>query len=423
MKERLANNLNLKIIAVLFSVALWVISININDPLQSKTYSVTVQLQNMSAMTNAGKYVEILDDSDEISVTVRANRSIMDNFSASNIMATADMREVDDNNQVPIRLATTRVSGNKVESVRSESEYLYLKVEDVKRIQKRIEVNVNNEPAEGYILGRTSTEQNALNISGPESLVSEVVRAVVSMDLTGATEDVSMLLPIEMYDADGVRIIDSRLTASINEVQCVATILETKEVPLNYTVNGIPQEGFGWTGEIKPAPASVLIAGKGSVLRNVNAIEIPDALDLTDASANVSTVVNLRDYLAEGIYLADSSFSGRVSVTAFIEKEVLKTVDMDSRRLQLIQVPEGMEGKIVELEETIPVVFKALESAMGDLNIQELQGYLDLKHFMEEEGMATLEEGTYMVPVEFDIPTSIGLAEEIVVEVEITSAQ
>lgn len=423
MKERLTNNLNLKIIAVLFSVALWVISININDPLQSKTYSVTVQLQNMSAMTNAGKYVEILDDSDDISVTVRANRSIMDNFSASNIMATADLREVDDNNQVPIRLTTTRVSGNKVESVRSESEYLYLKVEDVKRVQKRIEVNINNEPAEGYILGRTSTEQNALNISGPESLVSEVARAMVSMDLTGATEDVSMLLPIELYDADGVRIIDSRLTASISEVQCVATILETKEVPLNYTVNGVPQEGFGWTGEIKPTPVSVMIAGKSSAIRNVNAIEIPDALDLTDASADVSTVINLRDYLAEGVYLADSSLNGRVSVTAFIEPEVLMTVDMDSRRIQLIRIPEGMEGKIVELEETVPVVFKALESAMANLNTQELQGYLDLQRFMEEEGLDTLEEGTYLVPVEFNVPERIGLAEEIEVEVEITLAQ
>ena len=91
MKEKLTKNLNLKIIAVLFSVGIWIISININDPYQSKTYSVTVQLQNMAAMTGAGKYVEIMNNTDEISVSVRANRSVLDSFSAANILATADL--------------------------------------------------------------------------------------------------------------------------------------------------------------------------------------------------------------------------------------------------------------------------------------------------------------------------------------------
>ncbi len=420
MKERLANNLNLKVIAVLLSVGLWVISININDPLQSKTYSVNVQLQNLASMTSAGKYVEIIDESDEITVTVRANRSIMDNFSASNIVATADVREVDENNQVPIRLSTTRVSGNRVESIRSESEYLHLKVENVERVQKRIDVNINNEPEEGYMLGRASTEQNALNISGPESLVKTVSKAMVSLDLSGATDDVSMLLPIELYDKDGIRIIDSRLTASIDEVQCVAIIWETKEVPLNYTINGIPEEGYGWTGEIKPSPDRIMIAGKSNVLRSINAVSVPDALDLTDASADVSTVVNIRDYLPEGVYLADTTFNGRVSVTALIEPEVMQTAEIKTERIQLVNVPEGWEGKVVWETDVVSAEFKALESAMEDLNLQELQGYLDIQSFMEKEGVQMLEEGTYTVPVEFDVPEKIQLTKWPEAEVELS---
>ncbi|MGN0304522.1 MAG: YbbR-like domain-containing protein, partial [Lachnospiraceae bacterium] len=171
MKEKLTKNLNLKIIAVLFSVGLWIISININDPYQSKTYSVTVQLQNMAAMTGAGKYVEIVDNTNEISVSVRANRSVLDSFSSANILATADLTEINENNQVPIKLNTTRISGTKIESIRSDSTYVSLKVEDIRRIQKSIDITVKNEPAEGYILGKASMEQNALKISGPESIV------------------------------------------------------------------------------------------------------------------------------------------------------------------------------------------------------------------------------------------------------------
>ena len=217
MKEKLTKNLNLKIIAVLFSVGIWIISININDPYQSKTYSVTVQLQNMAAMTGAGKYVEIMNNTDEISVSVRANRSVLDSFSAANILATADLTEIDENNQVPIKLNTTRISGSKIESIRSDSTYVSLKVEDIRRIQKNIEVAVKNEPAEGYILGKASMEQNALKISGPESEVNKVAKATVTFDLEGATDDLSMLLPIELYDEAGERIIDSRLTVSIED--------------------------------------------------------------------------------------------------------------------------------------------------------------------------------------------------------------
>ena len=131
MKDKTNNNLKLKIIAVLFATGLWMISININDPYQSKDYSVNVQLLNMNNLTSAGKYVEVINDSDEISVRVRGNRSVMDNFNASNIMATADLNEMDHNNQVPIKLTTIKTSGSKIESLRSADNYVEVKVENI----------------------------------------------------------------------------------------------------------------------------------------------------------------------------------------------------------------------------------------------------------------------------------------------------
>ena len=148
MKEKMTNNLSLKIIAVLFAAGLWMISININDPYQSKDYSVVVQLQNMSVMTSSGKYVEVLNDSDEITVRVRGNRSVMDSFSASNIVATADLSEIDENNQVPIKLSTIKTSGSKIESLRSADNFVEVKVENIRKIQKKLEVVTKNLPGE-----------------------------------------------------------------------------------------------------------------------------------------------------------------------------------------------------------------------------------------------------------------------------------
>ena len=55
-------------------------------------------------MTGAGKFVEVIDGTDEISVRVRGSRSIMDSFNISNIVATADIKEMDEDFQIPIRL-------------------------------------------------------------------------------------------------------------------------------------------------------------------------------------------------------------------------------------------------------------------------------------------------------------------------------
>lgn len=423
MKEKLTKNLNLKIIAVLFSVGIWIISININDPYQSKTYSVTVQLQNMAAMTGAGKYVEIMNNTDEISVSVRANRSVLDSFSAANILATADLTEIDENNQVPIKLNTTRISGSKIESIRSDSTYVSLKVEDIRRIQKNIEVTVKNEPAEGYILGKASMEQNALKISGPESEVNKVAKATVTFDLEGATDDLSMLLPIELYDEAGERIIDSRLTVSIEEVQCTATILATKEVPLKFKVSGEAEKGYSWTGEVKGEPAVISIAAKSNILKNINYIDIPDAIDVSNAKADVKSLIDLKSYLPEGVSFVNPSFSGRVLVTAYVEPEINRKVNLESRRIQLINVPEGMEGKALLEDEVFELNFVGRQSLMAQLNEEEVLGYLDIQEYMSSHNLNELKPGTYVIPLGFDLPDGIVLEENLEIEVEISSIE
>ena len=305
MKDKFTNNLSLKIIAVLFAAGLWMISININDPYQSKDYSVEVQLVNMNLMTGAGKYVEIADNSDEITVKVRGNRSVMDSFSTANIVATADLNELNEENRIPIKLATVKTNGSKIESIRSNNEYIEVKVENIKRVQKKLEIVTRNAPEEGYILGKIATEQNALRISGPESAIALVDKAVVNFDLANASEDVSMLLPVELYDTEGNRIIDNRLSTSITEVQCEATILATKEIPLVFKVKGNTAQGYEYTGNLQSEPDKIKVAAKSSVLRGLNKLEIKDAIDIEKAVKNVITTVELKDYLPEGVILAD----------------------------------------------------------------------------------------------------------------------
>lgn len=421
MKEKMTNNLSLKIIAVLFAASLWMISININDPYQSKDYSVVVQLQNMSVMTSSGKYVEVLNDSDEITVRVRGNRSVMDNFSASNIVATADLSEMDENNQVPIKLSTIKTSGSKIESLRSTDNYVEVKVENIRKIQKKLEVVTKNVPGEGYILGKVSTEQNALRISGPESAVALVDKAVVNFDLANATEDVSMILPVELYDGEGNKINDSRLTMSINEVQCIASVLSTKEVSLEFITKGNVAKGYGFTGEIISEPSTVVIAAKASVLRKMNRLEIIDGIDLQGAKENVITTIDIREHLPESVVLADQNYDGRVKVTAVVEEIIEEEIKIAEEQLQIVNVPEKIKAEVEEVEEGIIVNVSGYGSLNAVINAENIKAKVDILSYMNENNLIELQPGSYEMVLRFETPEGVWIKEEVKVPVKISA--
>ena len=407
MKEKENNNLKLKIIAVLFAAGLWMISININDPYQSKDYTVEVQLLNMNLLTGAGKYVEVANNTDRITVKVKGNRSVMDSFTASNIIATADMSKIDENNQVPIELDTIKTSGNKIESLHSASSYVEVKVENIRRVQKSLEVVTKNEPAEGYILGKISTEQNALRISGPESAVADVDKAVVNFDLANATEDVSMVLPVELYDAEGNRITDSRLTTSINEVQCVATVLATKKIPVVFTAKGTAAKGFIFTGEIQSEKETIVIAAKNSVLRGIKKIEIKDILDVEKAKENVTATVDVREYLPESVILAERSFDGKVTATAYVEGIFTKEIELSKEQIQMVNLPEGIIAEVNHPEESIVVEVSGLVSAQSDFQEENMKAKVDILSYMNTNNMMEIEPGEYDMDVKIELPEHI----------------
>ena len=68
-----------------------------------------------------------------------------------------------------------------------------LEVEDKKEKQFVIEIVQTGEPADGFIVGKvTTTDGNAMKISGPESVVEKVKKAVVEADVSDLTDSINI---------------------------------------------------------------------------------------------------------------------------------------------------------------------------------------------------------------------------------------
>ena len=77
MKERLTNNLGLKFIAVFFTIVLWLVVMNVEDPIDTRTFKgISVGIRNDDIITSKGKTYSVVGEQ-SVEVTVKAKKSIL----------------------------------------------------------------------------------------------------------------------------------------------------------------------------------------------------------------------------------------------------------------------------------------------------------------------------------------------------------
>ena len=419
MKKWITNNLGLKILALFVSVGLWIIAININDPVSENTYTVNVTLQNSGVLSSAGKYFEVKDNSDRIKVVVRGTRTALSQFNQTDIVATADVSKITEDNLVPIELSTTKQS-DKIEGIRSDSQYVKLALEDVRRLQMPIEVKVLNDPADGYILGATQTSQNVVILSGPESIINQVESAAVEIDVSGATTDVKISLPIHLYSEEDDIIDTSKVNMSVQEISTTASILQKAVVPLIAIPQGTPTQGYVLNGIIEGLPTEITIAGKSNIVSKIPYIDISESLDVNDIYQDTSYEININDYLPDGVSLVGTvGNNGILDISVGVDKESEKTIVLDPEAIQVIGVPEGFSATVSDLENDVEVPVSGLKSLLDAVDESKLVPIINVDKYLSNNEM-TIEKGHLDIPLDITLPDNVRLSREVKVRITIT---
>ena len=404
MKNKLTTNLGLKLISVLFSIVLWLVGTSIGNPTTSKSfYNVPVVLENTDAITESGRVYEVLENSDVISrVTIRGPRSVVSSMSESNIVATADVSNISSLDTVSIKLATN-INQDQINSITPSSDTVKLNIENKKTKTMALGTKISGEVSDGYMVGDITTDQNLVRISGPESVVTSVSKAVAEITVTGFTSDISTSAEIRLYDADGNAVDDPNITQNIKSVNVQVSILQTKEVPLVFHTQGEPTYGYGFTGNVECDLQTVTICGKSSVLKKIQSSDIP---------AELLDNVQLVD-------LADSV----VAVTVDIEPEISKKIEMRESRIHVTNLPDGFTASGSGVEETFIIEVIGLAQDLSEVQASSLEGTVDINDLMEKFSLEELQEGFYTMEVSFGLPDDVRLLEPVEVVVHISAKQ
>lgn len=314
---KLFNNASLKIISLIIAAFLWFFVTNYQDPETVLTINnVPVKLLHSDMIESEGKVCIVLDDSDTIPVvTVNAPRSVVDSLSSENIVATADVDEMDSDYKVPIVLTTNKYSDS-ITSISGSIDYVSLSVEDKETATMTIDAGVTGTVAEGFQIGQISLDQNQVRVTGPASEVGMVKSAGVSVDVTNTDRSISTNADIHLYDEDGVDLdIDKNLTLNIDKVLVTVEVLAVKEIPVKIAVTGTPADGYRLTGETSVEPGRIKVAGKKSLIDAVDSVSIPSSeLNVTGRNKDLVKTIDITDYLGNGVELAEGEQSA-VKVT------------------------------------------------------------------------------------------------------------
>ncbi|MBO4376715.1 MAG: hypothetical protein J5811_05395, partial [Lachnospiraceae bacterium] len=276
MKKKLTNNLGLKILSLLIAVGLWLVVINIEDPVSSQSFSnIPVTFQNADVLTEQGLVYEVQEGTGVIrNITVYGPRSVVEQLSSSDVVATADFDNLTAANTVPIDFNVTRFT-DKITKIKGSINTAKLSIEKEKTIRLVLKVSAVGDVAEGYLLGNMTPDQNQIIITGAESVVNRISKAVAEVDVTDATANIATYADVMLLDSEGNPVSSDSLTQKVTSVRVSVEVLTTKRVPLSFNTSGSPAEGYAVGGTIESNPSLVTVAGTQSALNSLSRIEIP----------------------------------------------------------------------------------------------------------------------------------------------------
>lgn len=414
MKDRWKNNFGLKVIAVLFAFFLWWTVVNIDDPVKTQKYTTEVTVLNPEVITNNGKSYQIVDNTKSIIVTVKARRKVLEQIKSSNIVATADLQERQDTS-VPIRISIHGFEGSYIEAT-SNPRNIQVQVEDTQKKTFPINVVTTGTVRDGYVLDKTNTVAvpQSIDISGPKSSLGRISRVVAKVDVSELWKDTELTAELIYYDSAD-NIIDQSLLSSncdINGVTVKVKLLETKKVLVAFDTSQI-QTADGYVfKEIEVEPQYIEVAGTSATLSTIQILEVgAGALKREGLTKNEEVLINMTDYLPDGIILADDT-AGSVVVRIVVEKAGTKSILLPARSIKVNNASEEFEITFGS-EQEVELRFEGSRDVLDSLTSEKIIASIDLAQCKEE--------GTYEIPVQItDLPEQCSYLGETTVKITLT---
>ena len=401
------NNLGYKAIALVLAAFTWSILIA-QDPsiTREKVISdVTATISGTDSLKRNG-FVVINDLTEQVTgITLRTSvpQTMYQTVTASNYSPRIDLSRITSAGEQEVKILTSNSS--MYGTVLDVSPSTVTVQVDELLIRNRIPVvreTIGSVP-NGWYATNGTLDPSTLTISGPKSIVEQVVRAVVVQDLSsvpGQEGTLRTALTFQLEDINGDPVESDALEITSNSVLLDTVIVEQTVYPcksLTFSdigvVVGKPADGY----EIKSvniSPRTIVAAGKSGTLNNLENVFTDATVDVNNRTESFSQTVRIRKP-SELNYLSQESVTIAVEIGEIISERTFTDV-----RIHVTNVESGHGASLVDRYADLVVI-------EGPLNWLDSLKSSQLVLTVDASGLMA---GEYEVPVILEITGDEGVS-------------
>ena len=253
------------LLSVLLAFVVWFIAIDQENPMIRREYEepILIEVRNMGvglqSLQNLTNRTTML--------TLRAPQRSLESQQADDFSAVIDLAGLPAGSH-EVEVEVTSLNPD-VEIIAHEPRQLRVQLELVISRFVPVEVEVMDSPAFGYDWQEPLAEPAEVEISGPETQVTQVRSVVAAVFLRNAKSQVEQVRPLSARNAQNLEV--ERVEVEPSTARVVVPVVQPpgrKEVVVRADVEGAPSPNYRLTG-VKVEPPTVVLLGSPSALREV----------------------------------------------------------------------------------------------------------------------------------------------------------
>ncbi len=398
----------LKIGALLTSILIWFICMNITDPVEKRPFQVGLILMNETALS--GNQRVLMNGSSlsgkPITVTLEGPRSALDSLDRARLSAYIDFKLAEilyaPQTNEPITASVRsdlppEISSKGIQVTNISPSTVDISLDKIVTMTKAITKNIIGDVADGYKSRAVVITPETIYITGPQLSLANIGSVRAEYDLNSATENVHDTAKIKLYDWEGKVFTDDSVSLSDEDVSIDVEVNRIAKIPVTQPeiVGTIPDN---YEISIEYEPRYIEIVGSEEELKNIKFIT-PERIDVTGFTESKDLKLDIRgQFINTGLDVVDGStytLDVHVIVNKLIEAEYVIPIDK-------VNI-SGYTNDTEISADSVAVTLKGIESVINALTPEKINAWIVLDH---------LEPGEHRIKVTFVVPTNVEIVSD-----------
>ena len=343
--------------------------------------------------------LEVVEGEDtKVSLVLDGKQFEIGNYGPENVRVIADASAITEPGtyEVPLIVSDNGTRSYSVTSISPATVSLTFEARTKKLLQIQPSITGLTTP-DNYIApeNEITLDPSAVEISGAESFISRVERAVIEVNFTREVNSTqSQNSKIVYYDENGNRLETEDISYFHQDVSSVAITIPVKRVatlPLSVSFLNVPENFPEEELSYSLSVDSITVAAEDSVLRNHSSLVL-GYIDFKQMNLLTSSQMDFTVQLPDGFTDMDDI----EVVTVSFDADDLASTNLSLKNFQIVNIPDGYTATVND--ESLRVHVIGRKSIISGISAGDFVVKVDLSDI-------NLRSGKYEIPVSIYAPT------------------